>query len=151
MSDKINKKSAPRQKILGIEREGAWGRVEYLHLLVCGHTERRKRPAKTKIISCSWCVVAEKQTEVLQSFATKLPQSPAEDDVFDRLSSLMAVSEREVSKLKAEIASELNVPVDYVDVVVEDDDGTLSVSYAIIFLSAQDIKNILLHNLKENT
>jgi hypothetical protein len=114
--------------------------------LACGHTERRKRPAKTEIISCSWCVVAEKQTEVLQSFATKRPQSPAEDDVFDRLSSLMAVSEREVSKLKAEIASKFNVPVDYVDVVVEDDDGTLSVSYAIIFLSAQDIKTIFLHS-----
>ena len=66
------------------------------------------------------------------------------------MGSLIAVSEREVSKLKAEIASKFDVPVDYVDVVVEDDDGTLSVSYAIICLSAQDIKNILVDS-KENT
>lgn len=141
--EKINKKSAPRQKVTTIDREGAWGRVEYLHRLECGHTERRKRPAKTNVVACSWCVVAEKQTEVLQSFAVARPVNPADDDLFDSISSLIAVSEKEVAKLKAEIASSFEVPPEYVDVAVEDNEGVLSVSYAVIFIPAQDIQTLL--------
>lgn len=145
--EKINKKSAPRQKVTAIDREGAWGRVEYLHRLECGHTERRKRPAKTGVIACSWCVVAEKQTEVLQGFAVARPSTPPEDDLFDRLGSLIAVSEKEVAKLRAELASAFDVPIEYVDVAVEDEDGTLSVSYAVLFIPAQDISTLLAKRL----
>lgn len=88
-------------------------------------------------------MVAEKQTEVLQSFAVARPTSPAEDDLFDVIGSLIAVSEKEIAKLKVDIASGFDVPLEYVDVAVEDEDGTLSVSYAVIFIPAQDIKTLL--------
>lgn len=143
MTNKVNRKSAPRQHIEKIEREGAWGRVEYLHYLSCGHTEKRKRPATTEVMACSWCVIAEEKGKQLASLATRLPDSPAHDDFRDPLGSLIAVTEKEVAKLRAEIAGKFGFPVDYVDVAVEDEEGVMSVSYAIILIPASDIHTII--------
>lgn len=143
MANKVNRKSAPRQQVLHIEREGAWGRVEYLHRLACGHTEKRKRPAKTEVMACSWCVVAEEKGRQLASLATGLPDSPAQEDYRDPIGSLIAVTEKEVAKLRAEIAGRFDVPVDYVDVAVEDDEGVMSVSYAVVIIPASDIQTVI--------
>lgn len=137
-------KSAPRRTVVRIDREGAWGRVEYAHELDCGHTERRKRPSKTKVLACSWCVVAEEQDQKMRSLAqSPVRSSGADDDLLDSLGVSLAASEKEVAKLKAELAARFQVPLDYIDVVTSDDDGYLAVSYAIVFIPAGDIPAVL--------
>lgn len=137
-------KSAPRRTVVRIDREGAWGRVEYAHELDCGHTERRKRPSKTKVLACSWCVVAEEQGEKMKALAqSPVRSSGADDDLLDSLGVSLAASEKEVAKLKAELAARFEVPLDYIDVVTSDDEGFLAVSYAIVFIPAGDIPAVL--------
>lgn len=144
MREEISKKASPRRDVVRIEKEGPWGRVEYVHHLSCGHQERRKRASKTPVIACTWCVVAEKQGEVLKSLgsAPTLVTS-TDDDTTDPMHSTLAVSEREIAKLKANLASHFGVSLEAVDVIVEDEDGRLSISYGVIFLSAGDIKALL--------
>lgn len=67
----------------------------------------------------------------------------ADDDLLDRLGGSLAASEKEVAKLRGDIAARFDVPVDYVDVVVEDDDGFLSISFALILIPAGDIPALL--------
>lgn len=137
-------KSAPRRTVVRIDREGAWGRVEYAHELDCGHTERRKRPSKTKVLACSWCVVAEEQDQKMRSLAqSPVRSSGADEDLLDLLGVSLAASEKEVAKLKGELAARFQVPLDYIDVVTSDDDGYLAVSYAIVFIPAGDIPAVL--------
>lgn len=139
----MNRKSAPRRTVVRIDREGAWGRVEYAHLLDCGHTERRKRPAKTAVLACAWCVVAEEQSEKMKALAVAPAQSGADDDIFDPLGISLAASEKAVAKLRGDLAGRFEVPLEYVDVVTSDDDGTLAVSYAVVFIPAGDIPALL--------
>lgn len=147
----VNKKKAPRQKILSIERQGAWGRVEYLHILECGHTEKRKRASTTDVMACSWCVVAEEKGAQLQSLA-QVPQSQElDDDIMDILGGSLASSEKAVAKLRADLASRLNVPPDYVDIVTLDDEGSLSISYAVVFIPAGDIPALLQESSDDQT
>lgn len=143
--DKVNMKSAPRRTVVRIDREGAWGRVEYVHELDCGHSERRKRPAKTGLLACSWCVVAEQKAEQLRELAVvpTRTQPSVDDDLLDELGMSLAMSERELAKLKASLAAKFDVPLDAVDVVVEDNEGVLGVSYAVVFLDAGQISAIL--------
>lgn len=77
-----------------------------------------------------------------------LAQSPvrssgADDDLLDSLGVSLAASEKEVAKLKGELAARFQVPLDYIDVVTSDDDGYLAVSYAIVFIPAGDIPAVL--------
>lgn len=58
MAVDVNRKAAPRQPIVRIDRTGPWGRVMYEHVLACGHTEIRKRAAKAPVMACSGCVIA---------------------------------------------------------------------------------------------
>ena len=142
-TEDVNKKKAPRQKVVSVEREGAWGRVEYVHQLECGHTERRKRPAPSDVMACSWCVVAENKGAELQTLAQTPARESIDDDFMDGLGISLASSEKAVAKLRADIASRLKVPADYVDIVTLDDEGVLSVSYAVVFIPAGDIPGLL--------
>lgn len=139
----MNRKSAPRRTVVRIDREGAWGRVEYAHTLDCGHTERRKRPAKTTVLACAWCVVAEEQDQKMKALATTSAPGGADDDLFDPLGISLAASEKAVAKLRGDLAGRFDVPLEYVDVVTSDDDGMLAVSYAVVFIPAGDIPAIL--------
>ena len=139
----VNKKKAPRQKVISVEREGAWGRVEYVHQLECGHTEKRKRPAPTDVIACSWCVVAEEKGVQLQALTQVQQSDGPEDDFTDILSVSLASSEKAIAKLRADLASRLDVPPDYVDIVTTDEEGMLSISYAVVFIPAGDIPAML--------
>jgi hypothetical protein len=142
--DKVNRKSAPRRTVVRIDREGSWGRVEYAHVLDCGHTERRKRASKTAVLACSWCVIAEKQDEQMRALAVApRTDAGADDDLLDALGGSLAASEKEIAKLKGDIAARLGVSVDYVDVVVEDEDGVLSISFAMVLIPAGDIPAFL--------
>ena len=70
--ERISRKAAPRRTILEIIKSGSWGRVEYRHRLECGHTEVRKRASSAPVISCTWCVVAERTDGELR----KMVQTP---------------------------------------------------------------------------
>lgn len=138
--ENISKKSAPRREIVQVDKVGPWGRVEYHHRLSCGHTDIRKRMASTKVIACPLCVVAENQAKVLSNIATtRAPQAPTED-LLDYMGSRIAITESRIAKLRAEIASKFEVPVEAVDIAISDEDGELRLSYGLVFLSAQDIE-----------
>lgn len=142
--DKVNRKAAPRRQVVGIEREGAWGRVEYAHLLDCGHTERRKRATRSKYLSCAWCVVAEQTDAELRQLSISPKQTQdSGDDLLDVVGSQLAMTERLVAQVRAEIASHHQVPVESVDVIVSDEDGEITLSFATIFIPATDIAPIL--------
>lgn len=67
-------------------------------------------------------------------------QAPeANEDLRDEVHSQIAVSESEIAKLKADLALKFEVPLDAVDIAISDEDGRLTVSYGLIFLSASDI------------
>jgi hypothetical protein len=138
----ISKKAAPRREVVRIDRTGSWGRVEYEHHLVCGHVERRKRIAPTSEIACTGCVLAEKHQKNL---AEQVDNSELDEhsSILDQLAHQVAMSEREAAIIKAALVSKFRVMPEAVDVVLEDDDGTLNLSYAVILLSADEIRQIL--------
>lgn len=148
----VNRKKAPRREVVSIEREGAWGRVEYLHLLDCGHTEKRKRASQSKFLSCAWCVIAEQTDSEMKSLLTAnkgLSNFQADDDLVDEFGSSLAVTERMIGQLRAEVSAKYEVPVDAVDVVISDEGGQPELSYAIIFIPATELSH-LLRNLTSN-
>lgn len=55
MKDKNPRRSAPRRRVIQIVRTGRYPDVHHLHRLACGHTEARKREAKTPDIGCTTC------------------------------------------------------------------------------------------------
>ena len=151
--DNINRKAAPRREVVRIDREGAWGRVEYLHLLDCGHTEKRKRATRSKFLSCAWCVVAEQtdqQMKRLIPVSDKTTPLAVDDDLLDVVGSQLAMGEKLLAQARAEVASHFNVPVESVDIVVEDDEGEMRISFALIFVPSTDLMRIL-RNLDGNT
>lgn len=149
--DDVNRKKAPRRTIVSVEREGAWGRVEYAHLLDCGHIEKRKRPAKTDYISCAWCVIAEEQDKEMRLLPTAVSKEvPVDDDLMDPMGTFLASSEKALASLRGDLARRFDVPVDYVDVVTIDEDGELKISYAVVFIPAGDIPFILQTGSSQN-
>jgi hypothetical protein len=96
------------------------------------------------VLACSWCVIAEKQDEQMRALAVApRTDAGADDDFLDALGGSLAASEKEIAKLKGDIAARLGVSVDYVDVVVEDEDGVLSISFAMVLIPAGDIPAFL--------
>lgn len=67
----------------------------------------------------------------------------ADDDLVDHEAGTLAMNERLISLLRAELAAKYQVPVDAVDVAVEDNDGEVSLSYAIIFIPASDLIDVV--------
>lgn len=139
----INRKSAPRREVMRIDKVGPWGRVEYHHLLSCGHTDIRKRIASTKVVSCALCVVAEKQAEQMSAIATTRIAPLGGEDFIDYTGSRLAVTESRIAKIRAEIAAYFGIEVDAVDVATSDEEGELKLSYGLVFLSVQQIEDIL--------
>lgn len=131
----VNRKKAPQQEVVEIQRIGSWGRVTYQHKLACGHIEIRKRPSPAPKIACTWCVQAERKEEELKALAIRTPDTlePLDDDI--RPAGLETAEEEAVA-IKAAIVRALGCAPEAVDVVLEDNDGTLEVSGAIVFLDA---------------
>jgi len=67
----------------------------------------------------------------------------ANDDLLDLVGSQLAMTERLIAQVRAEIASEHYVPLEAVDVIVSDEDGEMQLSFATIFIPASDITPIL--------
>lgn len=140
--ESVSRKAAPRRRIIDISRTGSWGRVEYEHRLDCGHIERRKRASSTDEMACTGCVLAEQHQKNLDKQVDK-PEFDEYSAILDQLAHQVAMSEREAAVIKAALVSTFGVLPEAVDVVLEDNDGTLNLSYAVVLLSADEIRTIL--------
>jgi len=141
---RINKKKAPQRKVVEITRTGKWGSVVYLHSLECGHVEERKRPAKTRVVACAKCVMAEdfgQQTRDLVRIGVGYEAITEMEMKPDPIEILFSSSERNVERIRARIADVLGIQPDGVNVFVEQDENML-VSGATVFLSAADIARL---------
>lgn len=141
---RINKKKAPQRKVIEITRTGKWGSVVYLHSLECGHVEERKRPAKTAVIACAKCVMADdfgQQTRDLVRIGVGYEAITEMEMKPDPIEILFSSSERNVERIRARIADVLGIQPDGVNVFVEQDENML-VSGATVFLSATDIARL---------
>ena len=137
----VNRKKAPQKKVLEITRTGKWGSVVYLHSLECGHVEERKRPAKTKVVACGKCVMADDfgkrsvdlvRTGVGYESITEMNMTP------DPIELVFSSSERNVTRIKNGVSAYLGVDPDDVNVFVENDENML-VTGGSVFLSAPDL------------
>lgn len=124
-------RKAPRRKITSIEKTGGWGNVSYVHHLSCGHAESRKRAATTGEIACVWCLRAEQKNEEIKALVRIAPLPPVEPSLADE--------EVKIEKTRAAISIRFGVPLDAVDISVEDVAGNLQIRSATIYLSAQDV------------
>lgn len=142
--ERISRKAAPRRAILEIIKSGSWGRVEYRHRLECGHTEVRKRASSAPVISCTWCVVAERKDDELR----KLAQTPVRDvliDVSDLLDDGFGediIAEDDANRMRAGLSAKFGIPVESIDTVLEDVDGHLQVQYVVLFLDASSARRL---------
>jgi hypothetical protein len=133
----INKKSAPQRAVIDISRSGSWGKVAYAHRLECGHTEYRKRALTTSKIACTYCVKAQQARDTLTEIAKVTSIEYAEPVWIDEIASDIASSETDIGKLRASLASSLDISPEAVDVVSEETDAGLQISYVVIFLDAE--------------
>ena len=143
-NDDVNRKKAPFRDVIEIVKSGQWGDVVYKHRLSCGHIEERKRVAPANRMACTWCVVAAEKEQDLRRLTAPQPTSQVLIDVADLIDQDtrdLAVEE-DASRIQAGLAAALGVPANSVDVILEDDDGALRLSYAIVFLSASDAKRL---------
>lgn len=135
----VERRQAPKQKILYINRVGAWGKVRYEHKLACGHSELLPRASTAKKIACMWCVKAQEKDEELKKLIS--PQKNS-SQILD-MDEFMSQDEMQVNRTRASIAAMLQIPVDAVGIVSTDVGGRLVVKSAYIFLSSGDITRIL--------
>jgi len=128
----VNKKSAPQKQVVEIVRVGQWGRVEYQHILECGHVEVRKRPSKTDKIACAWCVIAtEKQRELRTLTVVPSPITEEPWDFYDDV----AVDEIRLAQTRSALAHALGCSQESIEIVSSvDENGDLTVNYMTVFL-----------------
>jgi hypothetical protein len=129
-------RKAPRQDVVQITREGAWGKVEYRHLLSCGHTETRARAASTPKLACAWCLRAVKKDGEMKALTAGAVPTDIDDNV------KFVEEEIDISKMKAAIASKFKIPLEAIDIVATDISGNLVVKHALVFLSSSDVARI---------
>ena len=141
---KVNRKKAPQRSVKEIVRTGKWGSVSYLHALECGHVEERKRPAKTEVVACGKCLMADDftrrtvdlvRTGVGYESITEMEMTP------DPIEVLFSSSELNVNRMKNAVADRLGISPDDVTVFVEQDENML-ITGASVFLSASDLTRI---------
>lgn len=134
----MSRKAAPRREVVEVVRKGDWGDVTYAHRLNCGHTEIRKRPAKSSVMACESCLLAKRHRPDVQPVAVA---TVVETDVFfDPFEAEMAFVEGEAGRIRAGLAARLRVPLDAVDVVVGQVDGRMGVQSAMVFLDASQAR-----------
>lgn len=139
----FNRKKAPQQRIVEIIKSGEWGKVQYLHKLECGHMETRKRALTTDRISCLGCVRAEEAENILTTLARPtIISAPIEDTWSDEIAEEIAHTEQEIGFLRAGIARYLDIPSEAVDVVMEQTDTGIELSYVVIFVDADTARSM---------
>ena len=130
------RRRAPKRLVVGIERTGRWGQVTYRHELSCGHIESRPRAATSQTLACAWCLRSEEVDAEMKALTQ--PQKPQHIKEEQSIVDL----EMSVEKLRAGIASKFSVPVDAVDISVQDISGEMVITSAIVFLSAIDVDRL---------
>lgn len=140
----LNRKKAPKREVVNITRRGSWGQVVYVHTLECGHQEERKRPAPTPTVACTRCVLAEIKNEELR----QIPTQPSRDvlvdvaDIIDIDASADWFAEEDANMIRAGLAANLDIPIESIDMIMSDDDGTLALDFVNIYLSSRDARRL---------
>jgi hypothetical protein len=127
------RRKSPRRKIKSIERIGTWGNLKYHHLLECGHTEVRPRASSAPKLACAWCLRVEDKKDELSLLA---PVNNQSDENFDEMFIKQLDNE---SRVRAEISKRLQVPVDAIDVTIDDISG---IRAARVFFSPSDVSRM---------
>ena len=143
--DEISKRTAPQRDVLAINRTGSWGKVEYRHMLSCGHTEIRKRKSEAPQIACTLCAVAVKAKEEFGTLvvATQRKPLPVVDvDLIDWYEDEIAGEETKIREIVFLIASKFGVETDAVNVVLGGWNEETGISYATVFLDREAINRI---------
>lgn len=139
----FNRKSAPQRAVLEIIKAGEWSKVQYLHRLECGHMETRKRAASTPKIACLQCVRAQEAEALLVSLARPvIVEPPIEEAWRDDIAEDVAHTEQEIGFIRAGIANHLGIPAEAVDVVMEQDEEGVHLSYVVVFLDASTARRM---------
>ena len=128
-------RKAPRRDVVEIRRVGGWGSVSYHHILSCGHIEKRPRATKAPKLACVFCLRASEVVKTMSALGTPTKAEVLDDEEY-------ASFETKVQMMKASLASQLNVPIDAIDVAIVDESGILRVRYATIFLTEKDLRRI---------
>jgi hypothetical protein len=126
-------RKSPRRKIKSIERIGTWGNLKYHHLLECGHTEVRPRASSAPKLACAWCLRVEDKKDELSLLA---PVNNRSDENFDEMFIKQLDNE---SRVRAEISKRLQVPVDAIDVTIDEITG---IRAARVFFSPSDVSRM---------
>jgi hypothetical protein len=138
-----NRKKAPQQRILEVIKSGEWSKVQYIHKLECGHIEIRKRAASTDRISCLGCVRAEEAQNILTELVRPTIVSPPLEDIWtDDIAEDIAHTEQEIGFLRAGIANYLEISAEAVDVVMEQTDEGIELSYVVVFIDADTARSM---------
>ncbi|MGA1697553.1 MAG: hypothetical protein ACO4AZ_01600 [Ilumatobacteraceae bacterium] len=147
MPDEVNRRKAPLREILDIVRRGSWGQVTYDHRLACGHTEQRSRATTTTHIKCTLCFIAEEKRQDLRQLSAQ-PTREVIMDVADLIDSDNEdfIREEEANFIRAGLAVNLDIPIESIDLVLEDGDNGLELSFAMVYLSAQDAHRLSRRN-----
>jgi hypothetical protein len=130
------RRRAPRRQVVEISREGAWGKVKYKHVLECGHTEIRARAASTSHLACAWCSRAEEKNKEIKALSAGAAIKYRDSD--ERYIS----NEISISKTRASLSAKFGVPLESIDVAVNDVNGIFQIQYALVFLSSSDVDRI---------
>lgn len=128
-------RKAPRRKVTEIRRVGGWGQVSYHHVLSRGHIEKRARASKAPKLACVFCLRAEQVVQTMSALNTPTKSEELDDEKY-------ASFETTVQMAKASLASQMNIPIDSVDVAIADEAGILRIRYATIFLSERDVRRL---------
>ena len=142
----ISKRTAPQRDVLGVSRTGDWGKVEYRHMLSCGHTEIRKRKSEAPQIACTLCAVAVKAKEEFGTLVVTEQRAPllvVNDELIDWHEDKIAEEETKIREIVFLIASRFSVDVDAINVVLGGGDEEKEVSYATVFLDREAIERLI--------
>lgn len=122
-----SRKQAPRREVVEVERRGDWGAVRYVHKLVCGHMEIRKRPAPASHIACLMCL------------QESMRPAPRGGD-WDRIEvDPFATAEAEAARIRAALAARVGVPNESVSVMM---DSFGRVAYATVFVDGDTARRM---------
>jgi len=129
---------APHRRVVSIDKVGQWGQLQYLHTLECGHTESRKRAARTDEIACVWCLRTDDRDDDIRSL-TNGQSTPL--TAYDDGPNLVD-EEIRMERIKSTLAARFGVPVDAVGLLIEDSAGALVVKNCVVYLSAADVTRL---------
>lgn len=147
MPDEVNRRKAPLREVLDIVRRGSWGQVKYVHRLACGHAEERSRASTTSHLKCTACFMAQEKQDDLRQLSVQ-PTREVVMDVADLIDTETEdfIREEEANFIRAGLALNLDIPIESIDLILEDGDDGLELSFVTLFLSAQDAHRLSRRN-----